>query len=91
MVLQMRKNMASLLYIRNWRLNYISRLLKIFLGGELKNKAGFVSRKLMYEQAKKYLEIVGLDVSPGTKVSQFSTGQQQMLEIAKAFRLTFHL
>lgn len=58
----------------------------IFLGRERKN-GPFVSKKKMNEEAKKYLEFVGLNVNPASNVSSLSTGQQQMVEIAKAFSL----
>ncbi|MEG1515810.1 MAG: sugar ABC transporter ATP-binding protein [Clostridia bacterium] len=59
----------------------------IFLGRERKNAFHFVSRKMMNDEAQQYLDIVGLKVRPSDKVSRLSTGQQQMLEIAKAFSL----
>lgn len=58
----------------------------IFLGRERK-KGPFVSKKAMNEEARKYLEFVGLNVDPVSSVSKLSTGQQQMVEIAKAFSL----
>lgn len=59
----------------------------IFLGREMKNRFGLVSKPKMNEAARKYLDIVGLDVEPSSSVSRLSTGQQQMVEIAKAFSL----
>lgn len=59
----------------------------IFLGREITNRLHMVSKNEMNKQAKQYLDIVGLNIKPGTKVSRLSTGQQQMLEIAKAFAL----
>lgn len=58
----------------------------IFLGRQLK-KYGFVSQSMMNEEAKKYLSMVGLDISPKTIVGDLSVGQQQMVEIAKALSL----
>lgn len=58
----------------------------IFLGRERKS-GPFVSKKKMNEEAKKYLEFVGLQINPASNVSRLSTGQQQMVEIAKAFSL----
>jgi ribose transport system ATP-binding protein len=66
---------------------YLSAAENIFLGREHKNRLGMVSKSLMYEAAKQYLRVVGLDIEPDTKVSRLSTGQQQMVEIAKAFSL----
>ena len=59
----------------------------IFLGREITNRFHLVSKNEMNRQARQYLDIVGLAIKPGTKVSRLSTGQQQMLEIAKAFAL----
>lgn len=59
----------------------------IFLGREKKNKMGMVSKSIMNEEAKQYLDIVGLNIDPASDVCRLSTGQQQMVEIAKAFSL----
>jgi ribose transport system ATP-binding protein/inositol transport system ATP-binding protein len=66
---------------------YLSIAENIFLGREHKNKTGFVSKKLMCQEALQYMRIVGLDMNPAMRVSYLSTGQQQMVEIAKAFSL----
>jgi len=58
----------------------------IFLGRQLK-KYGFISQFMMNEEAKKYLSMVGLDISPKTIVGDLSVGQQQMVEIAKALSI----
>jgi ribose transport system ATP-binding protein/inositol transport system ATP-binding protein len=59
----------------------------IYLGREPRNRFGMVSKTAMYREARKYMEIVSLDMDPATSVSRLSTGQQQMVEIAKAFSL----
>jgi ribose transport system ATP-binding protein/inositol transport system ATP-binding protein len=59
----------------------------IFIGRELKNAAGLVSQTEMSRQAKKYLAMVGLDVSPDALVNSLTMGRQQMVEIAKALSL----
>ncbi len=56
----------------------------IFLGNEQKNKAGFINKEEQIKQAKKYLEMVGMDIDPLTPVIQLGIGQQQLVEIAKA-------
>lgn len=43
-----------------------------------------VNKREMHTRAAKILRLVGLDVSPGTRVSQLSIAQQQLVEIAKA-------
>lgn len=55
----------------------------IFLGN-LSNYMGCVKWKDIFSQAKKYLEMVKLDVPPREKVRNLSTSQQQLLSIAKA-------
>lgn len=55
----------------------------IFLGRE-PLRFGLVDRGTIDRQSRKYLEMVGLAVSPRRKVSMLSIGQQQLVEIAKA-------
>lgn len=43
---------------------------------------GWMRRREMVEQAKKYLDVVGLHVSPSTSTARLSTAQRQLLEIA---------
>ncbi|KFJ05514.1 sugar ABC transporter ATP-binding protein [Bifidobacterium tsurumiense] len=59
----------------------------IFIGREVKNKAGLVSQREMETQARPFLRMVGLDVDPQMMVNSLSMGQQQMVEIAKALSL----
>jgi ribose transport system ATP-binding protein/inositol transport system ATP-binding protein len=66
---------------------YLSVAENILLGREPKNKFGMVSKNTMYKNAREYMNIVGLDMDPATRISWLSTGQQQMVEIAKAFSL----
>ena len=55
----------------------------IFLGREPR-VAGFVRRRRVETEARRFIDMVGLRVPPGKKVSHLSVGQQQMVEIAKA-------
>jgi ribose transport system ATP-binding protein/inositol transport system ATP-binding protein len=66
---------------------YLSIAENIFLGREHKNKIGMVSQNAMYRDAREFMDIVGLDLDPAARLSWLSTGQQQMVEIAKAFSL----
>lgn len=59
----------------------------IFLGREKLDRFRMVSRREMNSQARPFLETVGLVIDPKEKVFHLSTGQQQLLEIAKAFSL----
>ncbi|MEO1997616.1 MAG: sugar ABC transporter ATP-binding protein [Planctomycetaceae bacterium] len=55
----------------------------IFLGREPK-RCGLIDHRRIDREARKYLEMVGLDVPPSTVVNQLAIGHQQMVEIAKA-------
>lgn len=66
---------------------YLTIAENIFLGREMKNSLGMVSKDKMAEAARPYLKRVGLDVDPNQYVRQLSLGQQQMVEIAKSFSL----
>jgi ribose transport system ATP-binding protein len=58
----------------------------IFLGREplFGGPFRFVDRNRIADQSKKYLEKVGLNISPRTPLSALSIAQQQLVEIAKA-------
>ena len=66
---------------------YLTIAENIFLGREIKNSYGMISKSKMAEAAKPFLERVGLDIDPNEHVGRLSMGQQQMVEIAKAFSL----
>lgn len=55
----------------------------IFLGRE-PNSFGWVNRKTIEQESRKFLQQVGLDVSPRLLVRELPIGQQQLVEIAKA-------
>jgi ribose transport system ATP-binding protein len=55
----------------------------IFLGREPR-RFGLIDRAKIDKESRKYLSMVGLDVSPQTIVSTLSIGRQQLVEIAKA-------
>lgn len=61
----------------------LSILKNIFLGSE-KKKGIFDDKKAMYQEAKKYLELLHLNIDPNTLVKDLGVGTQQMVEIAKA-------
>ncbi|MEB3100311.1 sugar ABC transporter ATP-binding protein [Ferviditalea candida] len=56
----------------------------IFLAKEPRLKLGFIDRKKMFEDSKKILKDLNMNIDPSTYVSELSIGQQQMIEIAKA-------
>lgn len=69
---------------------YLSVAENIFLGRECMS-AGMVDKRKMYEEAKQWLDMVGLDVNPATMLCKLSIGRQQMVEIAKACSLNMKL
>lgn len=69
---------------------YLSVAENIFLGRE-RMTAGMVDQRKMYQEAKPWLEMVGLDVNPATLVCRLSIAKQQMVEIAKACSLNMKL
>lgn len=69
---------------------YLSVSENIFLGREIKT-AGLVDKTRMNKEAKRWLDMVGLNISPMTLVNKLSIGIQQMVEIAKACSLNMKL
>lgn len=60
----------------------------IFLGREkTRGKTGIIRKKEMEEEAEKYLDQLGVTLSPHETVGQLSIGKQQIVEIAKALSL----
>ena len=58
----------------------------IFLGKELMSKDGItINRREMDLLAAKYLERLGLHIDVNKKVNELTVGQQQMVEIVKAY------
>lgn len=56
----------------------------IFLGREFRSSLGLLDYKKQDEEAKKLLNILGVDFSPKAIVSSLSVSQRQFIEIAKA-------
>lgn len=56
----------------------------IFLGRELRNRAGLVSKHIMAEAAQKVFDRWGIKISSTTLMRDLSVAQAQMVEIAKA-------
>lgn len=56
----------------------------IFLGNWPQNLTGFVDKKEMNRMAEDILKRIGTNIRPECRVSSLSTGEQQMVEIAKA-------
>lgn len=54
------------------------------MGRERRSRTGALDRRSTTSMAKRMLEEVGASFGPGTRVSTLSTGQQQLVEIARA-------
>ncbi|MDZ7547909.1 ATP-binding cassette domain-containing protein, partial [Clostridium perfringens] len=52
--------------------------------GRYPGNAGIVSEKIMYEETKKILDELEIEVNPKVKMAKLSVSQRQMVEIAKA-------
>ncbi|ASS86114.1 xylose ABC transporter ATP-binding protein [Geobacillus stearothermophilus] len=55
----------------------------LFLGHELM-RGKYIDWHRLYSEAQKWLEKIGLDIDPETKVRNLTVGKQQLIEIAKA-------
>ncbi|MDR2186011.1 MAG: sugar ABC transporter ATP-binding protein [Treponema sp.] len=56
----------------------------IFLGKEFIRNKIMVDKNSAIKESKKYLEALGIDIDPRTKISQLSVAEKQLVEIAKA-------
>lgn len=56
----------------------------IYLGRELRTKAGLVSKKLMLSETQKIFDRWNIAIDPSTRMKDLSVAQAQMVEIAKA-------
>ena len=57
----------------------------LFLGGEM-TRGGLLNRRKTRRRAREVLERLGFELNPADRVSLLSRAEQQMVEIAKAFR-----
>ncbi|TRZ69370.1 MAG: sugar ABC transporter ATP-binding protein, partial [Rhodocyclaceae bacterium] len=64
---------------------YLNIAQNIFLGREFKGRIpGLIDHPRMHREARKILDLLGLDLSTRTLVHELGVAQQQMVEIAKA-------
>ncbi|MEV7036910.1 sugar ABC transporter ATP-binding protein [Amycolatopsis sp. NPDC051061] len=59
----------------------------IFLGRELRTKAGTVARRRMHRETRELLARTGIALDPKRAVGELRTGEQQLVAIAKALAL----
>lgn len=56
----------------------------IFLGRELRNRAGLVSDRMMVKKSQEIFDRWSIEIDPRSKMRDLSVAQMQMVEIAKA-------
>ncbi len=56
----------------------------LFLGRELRNRAGLLERRAMARKAKEMLGVFDVDIDPNSPVRTLSVGLRQIVEIAKS-------
>ena len=59
----------------------------IFIGRELKNRAGFVDKKEMIRRSAALLERMGVSLDPNTMVKTLDASYKQIVEIARALMM----
>ena len=55
----------------------------LFIGRELRNRAGLLDRRAMARQARELLEVFGVDIDPQAHMRNLSVGLRQLVEITK--------
>jgi ribose transport system ATP-binding protein len=55
----------------------------LFIGRELRNRAGLLDRRAMARQARELLEVFNVDIDPQAHMRSLSVGLRQLVEIAK--------
>lgn len=59
----------------------------LFLGRELLTPLGLIDWRRTRAEARRLLDLVGIQIATGTRVSSLSIGQRQLVEIAKALSI----
>lgn len=66
---------------------FLSVASNIFLGRELRNKAGIIDGQKQEEHTKELLDRVGAEILPGALIKDLGVAEKQMVEIAKSLSL----
>ncbi len=85
-----RDSQASAIAMIHQELNLVPELNvfeNIFLGREIKTRAGIIDRRAMRRAAHDLMADLGLDIDPDSAISQLRVGRRQLVEIAKALSL----
>jgi len=74
---------VSMVYQEFGLVQYLSVAENIFMG-RLPSRRGVISRAKAYEESKKFLEMLGSDISPRAIITELKVADQQEVEIARA-------
>ena len=66
---------------------HLSAAENIFLGRELLRLPGIIDQKMVYHEAQKIIDELGLPINARTRVAALGVAHQQMVEVAKALSL----
>jgi ribose transport system ATP-binding protein len=75
---------VSVIYQDFALLPHLSVAENLFLGRELTTSFGLIDWRRTHVEARRQLDRLGIEISTTAKVSSLSTGQRQLIEIAKA-------
>lgn len=56
----------------------------LFVGRELRNRAGLLDRRRMVREARQSLEVFNVDINPNTRMGRLPVGMRQIVEIVKS-------
>jgi ABC-type sugar transport system ATPase subunit len=59
----------------------------IFMNRQMVNRFGFIKKNELFAGAQRYIDMFGINTTPGTLVKRLSTGEQQLVEISKAISM----
>ncbi len=81
---QARQAGVSVIYQELNLVKYLTVAENIFLGKQIKNKAGLINWKKMNNEATEIIKKLNVDIDPKAKIKDLGIAQQQMVEVAKA-------
>ncbi|MGI6176026.1 MAG: sugar ABC transporter ATP-binding protein [Christensenellales bacterium] len=83
--IQSRELGIGTVFQENSLLPHLSVAENIFLTSEIRNKLGFINWRKTYQQCRKWINDLGVDLDPRARVRDLSVAQQQVVEIVKMF------
>lgn len=83
-VMDTKKLGISMIFQEFNQVKYMTVMENIYLGREPKTKTGCVDYQKMYDDSKRLLESLGVDLEPKTKMAELTVAKFQLVEIVKA-------